>query len=99
MSLDLYIDDDHVGNITHNLSPMFAEAGVYEILWRGEGLRAGDQIEALEDARIAMISEPERFRALNPPNGWGSYEVASGFIAIVCIHCRLNPNGILHPWV
>ena len=67
-------------NITHNLGCMAAEAGIYKHLWRPEEIgitKARELIDPLSYGVALMKREPERFIALNPPNGWGSYD---GFV-------------------
>ena len=83
-------------NITHNLGEMFGEAGVYEILWHGDGMRAGDVIQKLKDARDWMQLEPARFKKHDAPNGWGLYEHALSFIDTVIKGCEENPDGIIY---
>lgn len=76
-------DDDYEtnevfhANITHNLNTMAEEAGIYQHLWRPEEIgitKARQLIEPLTIGLALMKRDPERFIALNPPNGWGSYE-------------------------
>lgn len=78
-------------NITHNLGAMFDEAGVYQTLWRGDGLVAGQQVEKLEAALRLMEAEPERFKKHNAPNGWGLYEHAVPWLRKVVEACREYP--------
>jgi len=62
-------------NYTYNVSPMFREA--FDCL---DGIRMLDGMSApvaakwLQIAVSAMRADPEKYRAMNPPNGWGSYE-------------------------
>lgn len=89
MSLDVYLrfDIDTGGaehtvsvfdaNYTHNCGLMAKEAGVYDVVWRPEenGVTcAADLIAPLRQGIAAMEDDPKRFIALNPSNGWGSYE-------------------------
>lgn len=70
----------YTSNITHNLGAMAREAGIYEHLWRPDELgitRARQLIEPLSIGLSLMRREPERFRKLNPTNGWGDYD---GFV-------------------
>jgi hypothetical protein len=74
-------DDDttkvYSANITHNLIGMAEEAGIYKHLWRPEEIgitKARQLIEPLSIGVALMKREPDRFIALNPANGWGSYE-------------------------
>lgn len=82
-------------NITHNLTEMFDEAGVYEILWRGDGLRAGDVLPRLEEALALMRADPPRFEKHNSPNGWGLYIHAVPWLARVVDACREYPDAKL----
>jgi len=78
------------GNITHNLVPMAKAAGVYELLWyAGENdfVKAAELIKPLEKAIYTLNKYPERFRPLNPENGWGSYEVFIRFLEGVLAAC------------
>ena len=59
-------------NFTSNCSSMWCEAGAD--LAEFEGKTAGECIPVLESAISTLHSDPTRFRAMNPPNGWGSYE-------------------------
>lgn len=64
-------------NYTHNCNRMADEAGIYECVWRPREngmLWAQDVIEPLSKGIKLMKDQPEKFKALNPTNGWGSYE-------------------------
>jgi hypothetical protein len=67
-------------NITHNLTEMAHEAGIYEACWRPEeiGITKAEQlIEPLKQGIERLKAEPERFKQFNPSNGWGDYD---GFV-------------------
>jgi hypothetical protein len=67
-------------NVTHNLTKMAAEAGIYEALWHPELTtikKASELAAVLEPAISDMKARPEYYKRFNPENGWGSYE---GFI-------------------
>lgn len=101
MSLDVYIHAmkpccvfDY--NITHNLGAMAGEAGIYKHLWRPEELgitKAAQLIDPLAAGLALLQSDPERFRKLNPSNGWGSYEGLVFFVASYLEACREYPDG------
>jgi hypothetical protein len=95
MSLDLYLHVDtgrgeevqivHSDlNATHNLNPMWTE------IW---GMTLGQLLTdlpscaqsypALNAGLKYMRTNPEIFKALNPDNGWGSYEGALAFLTRV----------------
>lgn len=67
------IDFGREFNYTHNTNPMIREAGFAE--WPDvDGMNVGAFCERLHDAIGVMRSDPVRFRAMNPKNGWGDYD-------------------------
>lgn len=81
MSYDVYLMIDTGGpepytfgdwNYTSNCAPMWREAGAD--LAEFHGKLAGECAPILEKAIDVMRREPERFKAMNPPNGWGDYD-------------------------
>jgi hypothetical protein len=101
MSLSLYLSeikevDVFERNITHNLGKMAREAGIYEVLWRPEEIgidKASDMIPFLEKGVEALKSDPERFKELNPENGWGRYEGLLGFARDTLAACKEYPDA------
>jgi hypothetical protein len=101
MSLDVFLTakrevEVHSDNITHNLAPMAEEAGIYEHLWRPEeiGITTAQQlIEPLSKGLALLKSDPERFRALNPENGWGSYDGLVSFVQRYLTACSIDPDA------
>ena len=88
-------------DITHNLIPMARLAGVSECMWdaKKNGItKAFQLLESLQDAIVGMKAEPERFRALNPSNGWGNYEGFLAALVALCEACRSNPNADFNTW-
>lgn len=78
-------------NITHNLGKMADAAGLYEALWRPDecGVETASQLVGpLERGLAALEADPDRFRALNPANGWGSYEGLVRFVHAYLEACR-----------
>ena len=60
-------------NITYNLSGMLREAGFCG--WRDlVGMKALDAGLHLIEVLDGMREDPQRWRAMNPPNGWGDYD-------------------------
>lgn len=57
---------------TYNLAPMWAEAGLR--MRDLNGKTAAEAALVVRAALILLAADPERFRALDPPNGWGSYD-------------------------
>lgn len=98
MSLDLYLEemgwhDVWGANITHNVSPMWREAGVYDALYNSEGKACGDVLPILLAGHEKMCSDREKYEALNPSNGWGSYEAAIEFLRKTIDACCQHPSA------
>lgn len=85
---------------TYNLAPMFREALGIPMSAHADsggghldGMLARDALPILNRAIERMCSEPDRFRALNPPNGWGSYEGALEFLRWLREQCENHPKA------
>jgi hypothetical protein len=75
---------------------MASEAGIYVHLWRPEEINiklAGELIEPLRAGIELMESDPERFKAFNPPNGWGSYQRFVPWLRSYLRACEANPDA------
>jgi len=91
----------YTANITHNLNKMAAEAGIYKHLWRPDEVdikKAEELIEPLTQGLIALGNEPGRYKALNPPNGWGTYEGLVEFVANYLAACKRYPEAVVRVW-
>ena len=83
-------------NITHNLNAMASEAGIYKHLWRPDEIevtKAAQLIEPLRAGLALLISDPERFRKFDAPNGWGRYEHFVEFVKEYLAACEANPDA------
>jgi len=83
-------------NITHNLGEMAKEAGIYEALWRPDeiGITKAKQLKNILADGFALLSkDPERFKKLNPENGWGTYEQLVEFVGEYCVACISHPDA------
>lgn len=83
-------------NITHNLSSMASEAGIYEALWCPEKLNidtAKDLKPILKTGFDLLVSDSERFKKFNPKNGWGNYENLVNFVAKYLSACCDYPEA------
>jgi hypothetical protein len=73
VSADWYVGGEWRANSTHNLGPMGRAAG-----YPGHALMDGAPVTeaggVFRKVAEALRSDPERFRAMNPENGWGTYE-------------------------
>lgn len=99
MSLDVTLSEMRMSevfsdNITHNLNTMAEAAGLYEVLWRPEDLQiryAHELVGPLRNGLAKLTADPEKFRALNPKNGWGAYEDLVQFVEAYLEACIGNP--------
>jgi len=95
------------GNITHNLGKMAAEVKIpymagtvtlYTVLWRPEELQftnAREIADLLDEGWNVLLSDPEKFKAFNPENGWGSYDGLCNFVYRYRNACWDNPDAEL----
>lgn len=106
MSLDFYLmadtgapeesrEDIFDVNYTHNVIPMWKLAGVFDALYNSKGKLAGELVDTLAQGVAAMETNPAAYIALNPSNGWGSYETALPFLKNILRMCRLHPKAIV----
>ena len=85
-------------NITHNLSTMAQEAGIYEELWSPNGINAiyaSDIIAPLTEGLIKMALDPEYYEKFNSPNGWGMYCNFLPWIAKYIKACSDHPDALI----
>ena len=83
-------------NITHNLNRMADEAGIYYHIWqpeRAEIERAEQLIQPLTWGVEQMKVDPDRFTALNPKNGWGSYDDFVPWLERLIKACKQYPDA------
>ncbi len=111
MSLDVYLNIDvdtgskelqtvqlFTSNITHNLTEMADNAGIYKALWRPEEINAkhaGDIIEIVESGLSKMKESPELYKVFDAPNGWGTYEQFIPWIEEYLEACKKHPKAII----
>lgn len=81
------------GNQTHNITPMWKLAGVYDALYMSSGKQAKDVIDDVRRGFNNMSENPEKYKKLNPSNGWGSYDSALTFLECFKSACDKYPFG------
>lgn len=82
-------------NITHNVAPMWREAGIYEALYESEGKTAKEIIPVLLKGLEDMVNNPSKYEKLNPDNGWGSYGGAVRWLTDLITQFIDYPDGII----
>ncbi|WP_240416463.1 hypothetical protein [Paenibacillus periandrae] len=90
--LDVEVAD--IGNYTYNVSKMYVEA-MGQSLSAFNGVNAGESTLLLRQCVEEMISNPEKYKAMNPPNGWGNYEGALAYVQKLLHECEKNPNSTI----
>lgn len=106
MSLDVYLTVPPTelaqvfsANITHDLSRMADEAGIYKHLWRPDEIgvtKAWQLIEPLHAGLALMLAGPPRFKKFNAENGWGLYEHFVPWVQEYLTACEQNPQADIH---
>lgn len=101
MSLDVYLEvvkpcTVFEANYTHNTNAMAEAAGIYKAVWRPEevGITTAKQLIApLRNGIAKMEDTPDKFIAMNPSNGWGSYETFLPWLKAYLAACEENPDA------
>lgn len=60
-------------NYTHNCNGMMREAG-YDWIYHLHGQRVADTFPHFQAMLNELESHPQKYRAMNPENGWGDYD-------------------------
>ena len=82
--------------LTHNLTEMADEAGLYHALWRPEevGITKAEQLIGPLTAGLELLcSDPARFEKFNPSNGWGTYDGFVCFVSDYLAACKEHPDA------
>lgn len=78
-------------NITSNVAPMWRHAGCDLAEFDGS---TADELEPVVSTAIdRMVACESTFRAMNPSNGWGSYEGCLSFLRNLHDACLLFAGG------
>ena len=79
-------------NYTYNVAPMFFNALGGDGIRQFAGMKAVDAIPILNRGIRKMKENPGRYRAMNPPNGWGDYEGALELLEWMLRKCEQYPS-------
>lgn len=84
--------DDTTFNVTYNLSPMLWAAGMPE--WATFiGMKAAEAGPIWRAVADELRRDPDKYKAMNPPNGWGTYEGAVRVISGLADACARHPDA------
>ena len=90
--------DDTTFNLTYNLSPMLRAAGMPA--WQDFiGMCAGDAGPIWQKVADELRADPDKYKAMNPPNGWGDYEGAVEVISALAAACARYPDATVGGWL
>jgi hypothetical protein len=81
-----------VGNCTSNVSGMWTEALGGVRLAAFHLAPCSEVAGPLADAVKRMEADPDTYRAMNPPNGWGNYEGALAYLRKLAEACAAHPK-------
>ncbi|RKN61884.1 hypothetical protein D7231_31930 [Streptomyces klenkii] len=84
-----------IGNYTSNVGRMWVDALGHRLADLKDRT-ARDCIDALTRAVAAMESDPAKYEAMNPPNGWGDYDGALNYLRRLRDACLAHPNATVH---
>jgi hypothetical protein len=106
MSLDISLvemqpAEVHSENITHNMTRMASEAGLYDCLWHpgDHGFKQAKQlIDTLTKGIVLMRANPDHFKQFNPANGWGDYAVFLDQLEALLEACIAHPEATIEAW-
>lgn len=101
MSLDVYLTQtDQVevfsANITHNLGTMAEAADIYLACWHPEEIgvtKAWQLIPLLRDGLRKLKADPEKYKAYDDPDGWGTYSDFVLWIERYLASCKEFPEA------
>lgn len=80
-------------NYTHNTNDMIREAGFRDWPYKVDGWDAQDLGIALTKVLEEFARDPDRFRAMNPENGWGRYDTLVPVLQQIRDLCAQYPSA------
>jgi hypothetical protein len=83
-------------NYTTNCAPMWRLAGAD--LAGFDGKQAAECAAVLREAIASMRREPDRYKALDPPNGWGSFDELLPHLEELLKRLEKHPNAYVRVW-
>lgn len=87
---------DYYKNYTYNVSPMFYDAIACPDGIRGlRGAKGRDCLPILTAAIEKMAADPEKYRTMNPKNGWGDYDGALETLRTLRAWCEQSPDAYM----
>jgi len=88
----VYFGPDY--NYTHNTNEMIRQAGFPEFP-EVDGMSVGEFVAKLDIVLTAFAADPGGYRAMDPPNGWGSYDSLSEVLTEMVEAYRPYPSATI----
>ena len=82
---------------TYNLREMWTSAGLPFDEEIG-GKRVAELLPKLEAGLAELLRDPTKYRAMNPPNGWGTYEGLVEVVESAIEAAKQYPDAIVSTW-
>lgn len=106
MSYDIWLEMDTGGpeparvteawNYTSNCGQMWRTAGADLADFHGK--TAADCLPVLDAAIAELQAHPDTYEAMNPPNGWGSYDTLVPQLEVLAQEFRYHPKATVRVW-
>lgn len=84
-----------IGNYTWNVSKMYVEAIGHSLSYF-DGKKAFESVDLLAKGFCEMRDHPDKYKAMNPENGWGNYEGALKYLKSLLNACVENPDATIN---
>lgn len=81
-----------VGNYTSNVIDMYVDAMGHS-LRSIHGMQSAEVIDTLSAGVVNMLGDADKYIAMNPANGWGSYEGALAYLTKILDACKARPES------
>lgn len=95
---EVYRELHFTANITHNLSRMAEEAGIYDCLWDPQkaGIEVASQISPMLASAIKLMeADPAHFKKFDSDNGWGTYDQFVPWLKELLEACQEYPDATI----
>ena len=79
-------------NYTSNVAQMYFDALGGDGIRQFAGMKAKDAIPILREGVRKMRENPEKYKDMNPSNGWGDYEGALELLEWMLEKCEKYPS-------
>lgn len=85
-------------NTTHNHNKIADAVGIYKACWRPDenGITHASQLIGPLSAGLALLeADPDKYKHLEPGNGWGSVAYFTEFVREYLAAAKAHPNAVV----